>query len=171
MISYLRQTLFGSLLIGFGLYGPLAWSDSLIGRVVGVGDGDTVTVIDADQRKVTLRLAGIDAPEKSQDFGLEAKQALMQLCLDKPMLAEVRTTDRYGRLVARLSCNEVDVAASMLEKGLAWHFSRYAAAQPGLEAQLDLSAQNRAKIARVGLWSTAEPVAPWDWRTRQRDLK
>jgi endonuclease YncB( thermonuclease family) len=91
--------------------------------------------------------------------------------LNKPVQADVRNLDRYGRTVARVSCDEVDVAALMLEKGLAWHFSRYASTQPLHEAQSDKWAQNRAKVGDVGLWGMLEPIAPWDWRARQRALK
>jgi endonuclease YncB( thermonuclease family) len=113
-----------------------------------------------------MRLAGIDAPEKQQDFGPQAKQQLTELCLDKRVQVEVRTIDRFGRTVARASCDEVDVAPVMLERGMAWHFSRYASTQPLQEAESDRLAQERAKDARIGLWGLPEPMAPWDWRAR-----
>ena len=43
-----------------------AWADTLIGRVVGVADGDTITVLDAANQQHKIRLGGIDAPEKNQ---------------------------------------------------------------------------------------------------------
>lgn len=165
-----RRLLFGGLFVGSGLCN-FGWAEDISGHVIAVSDGDTITVFDADQRRVTVRLAGIDAPEKLQDFGPQAKQELTQLCLDKPTQAEVRTTDRYGRTVARVRCNEVDVATAMLERGMAWHFSRYASTQPMQEAKSDRLAQERAKDGRIGLWGLPEPMAPWDWRARQRDLK
>jgi endonuclease YncB( thermonuclease family) len=146
-------------------------ADSITGRVVNISDGDTLTLVAANQSRKTIRLAGIDAPEKLQDFGPQAKQQLTALCLDKPAQVEVRTIDRYGRSVARVSCDDVDVASVMLEKGMAWHFTRYASSQPAQEAESDKAAQTRAKNDRIGLWVAPEPVAPWGWRAKQRDLK
>lgn len=161
------KSLIGSWLLGLALWCAPASANTIVGRVVAVGDGDTITVTDAEQQRVTVRLAGIDAPEKQQDFGPQAKQQLTELCLDKHAHADVRTIDRFGRTVARVSCDEVDVASLMLKRGMAWHFSRYASTQPLQEAESDRFAQERAKDARIGLWQAIEPVAPWDWRAKK----
>ena len=39
---------------------------TLLGNVINVADGDTITVLDADKVQHKIRLAGIDAPEKSR---------------------------------------------------------------------------------------------------------
>lgn len=145
-------------------------AETISGQVASVADGDTLSLVDVNQRRRIIRLAGIDAPEKLQEFGPQAKQQLTQFCLGKKAQAQVRTTDRYGRTVARVSCEGVDVAALMLEKGMAWHFSRYASTQPGQESDSDKAAQTLAKTGRVGLWGMPEPIAPWDWRANHRDL-
>lgn len=141
----------------------------LQGKVVAVSDGDTIKVLDENQRTQTIRLAGIDAPEKNQDFGLHAKHELTELCMHKFLEADVRTTDRYGRTVARVRCDSVDVGTMMLQKGLAWHFTRYAHSQPHQEATEDRQAQDTAKSSGLGLWSQLDPIAPWAWRTKQRE--
>ena len=46
------------------------------GRVVGISDGDTITVLDDAQTQHKIRFAGIDAPEKGQAFGERSKQSL-----------------------------------------------------------------------------------------------
>ncbi len=46
-----------------------AHAETITGRVVGIADGDTITVLDADKVQHKIRLSGIDAPEKKQPFG------------------------------------------------------------------------------------------------------
>jgi endonuclease YncB( thermonuclease family) len=78
--------------------------------VVGVADGDTLTVrceAQADQaaQTIVIRLAEIDAPEKRQPFGERSKQALAAMCFQKPAIVTPQTRDRFGRIVARIDCD------------------------------------------------------------------
>ena len=50
-------------------------AETLTGRIVGVSDGDTLTLLDAKQVPHKIRVAGIDAPEKKQPFGEKAKSS------------------------------------------------------------------------------------------------
>ena len=70
-------------------------------RVVGIADGDTITVL-RDRTQVRIRLHGIDAPETGQDFGSRAKQAASELAFGKQVTVRPRDTDRYGRTVAEV---------------------------------------------------------------------
>src|SRR4051812_6132878 len=70
--------------------------------VVGISDGDTLTVLKPDKSRVKVRLHGIDAPEAGQDFGSRAKQAASDLAFGKSVTIRTRDTDRYGRLVAEV---------------------------------------------------------------------
>jgi len=72
------------------------------GKVVGVKDGDTIVALH-DGRGETIRLYGIDAPEKGQDFGNRAKQMLSDLVFGKVVEIKPMDTDRYGRTVAMVS--------------------------------------------------------------------
>jgi len=60
------QGLFTAFLLVFAIS---AHAETITGRVVGIADGDTVTVLDAQKVQHKIRLAGIDAPEKAQPFG------------------------------------------------------------------------------------------------------
>lgn len=53
------------------------------GKVVGVSDGDTITVLDDGKTEHKIRFAGIDAPEKGQAFGERSKQSLSALVFQK----------------------------------------------------------------------------------------
>lgn len=131
-------------------------------RVVAVHDGDTVTVL-SNQRQLRIRLTDIDAPELGQPFGKRSKTALADLCFGRAAALEIRGRDRYGRTLARLSCDGVDANAEQVRRGYAWVFTRYARANSPLYAlQLD------AQAAPRGLWADRAPTAPWEWRRRHR---
>lgn len=131
-------------------------------RVVAVHDGDTVTVL-SDRRRLRIRLTDIDAPELGQPFGKRSKSALSELCFGRTAGLEIRGRDRYGRTLARLSCDGVDANAEQVRRGYAWVFTRYARADSPLYAlQLD------AQATRRGLWTDRVPTPPWEWRRQRR---
>lgn len=141
---------------------------TLTGRVIGVTDGDTLTLLDARRVSHKIRLAGIDAPEKAMPFGTRAKQALSTLAYRQEATASCRSTDRYGRLICAVRVDDRDAGRTMIDAGLAWHYARYARTQPAQEAATYAQAQHRAATARIGLWRDAAPIAPWTWRANKR---
>lgn len=134
-----------------------------VGLVVGISDGDTLKVrcpaIQAEPIKV--RLAEVDAPEKGQPFGSNAKQALADLVFEKTVEVHRINADRYGRVVARLATRDhPDVNFELVRRGLAWCYPKYL--QRGDECR---RAEVEARSQRRGLWGDARtPVAPWEWR-------
>lgn len=148
------------------LSGSARAGESFEAKVVEIMDGDTVGALRIDTRGyVKIRLAEIDAPEKAQAFGNQSKKSLSDLVFSKVVRVNVQTTDRYGRLVARLYAGETDVNAAQLRAGLAWVYTQYSrdAKLPPIEAE--------ARAARRGLWSDAHPVAPWEFRRGARESK
>ena len=131
----------------------------VLGRVVGVADGDTLTILDAANKQHKVRLAYIDAPEKAQAFGNRAKQKLSDACYGKPAVATVIDTDRYGRHVAEVVCAGLAANRMMVESGMAWVYTEYARGQGALVA-----AESTAKAAKLGLWSTLAQTPPWEFR-------
>jgi endonuclease YncB( thermonuclease family) len=141
---------------------------ALSGTVERVADGDTLRLVAPSGQRTTIRLAGIDAPEKSQPFGRAAGRRLAALCLGKEAEAAFRATDRYGRTVARVFCDGTDAGRTLIEEGLAWHYVQYAKTQPSDEALGDASAEAAARGEKRGLWSDLEPQAPWDYRKARK---
>lgn len=131
------------------------------GKVVKVIDGDTIHVLGKGST-YKIRLAGIDAPERSQAFGKRAREKLVDLVAGKQVIAIVESKDRYGRYVAKVNCASQDVSAEMLRAGYAWHYAQYS----GSNYYADLMKQ--AKRQRLGLWVDKHPQAPWDYRKEQR---
>ena len=60
----------------------------MTGKVVGVSDGDSITVLDADKQQYRIRLSGIDAPESGQDYGAKSKKYLSDLVCGKTVQIE-----------------------------------------------------------------------------------
>ena len=60
-------------------------AETLVGRIIGVADGDTLTLLDSSKRSHKIRLSGIDAPEKKQAFGQQSKVALSNLAYRVPV--------------------------------------------------------------------------------------
>ncbi len=94
-------------------------------RVVSVHDGDTLRAIDEGKVEQRIRLAGIDAPERGQPFGNVARDRLAALALGQAVAVDVEDVDRYGRTVARLEADGLDVCRQMVLDGLAWQYTRY----------------------------------------------
>ena len=132
----------------------------ILGLVVAIADGDTLTVLSSDFQRVKVRLAEIDAPEKRQPFGTRSRQSLAALCHEKRAEVHVADVDRYKRIVGRVHCEGVDANAAQVRRGMAWVYERYAtdAALPEL--------QDEARTAKRGLWVDPAPVPPWEWRKR-----
>ncbi len=135
------------------------------GRVVGVSDGDTVKVLDASQGLYTVRLIGIDAPEKAQPYGQRAKQSLSELVYQHQVSVEWSKEDKYGRVVGKIRLsNGMDVCLEQIKRGMAWHYKQYSKEQP-LEDQITYANfETEAKNRKVGLWSDEAPTPPWLWR-------
>ena len=127
-------------------------------KVVGVSDGDTITVLHGTT-PVKVRLNGIDCPEKRQPFGSRAKQLTSELAFGKTVTVRPVGKDRYGRTLADVTLPDGRVLnQELVAAGMAWHYTQYS--KDKSLARLE----RQAREARVGLWSEARPVAPWDFR-------
>jgi endonuclease YncB( thermonuclease family) len=140
-----------------------AWAEDLRGRVVGISDGDTLTLL-VDRRQVKVRLAEIDTPESRQPWGTRARQSLSAMAFRQVATVVVQDIDRYGRTVGRVYVGGLDINAELVRRGDAWVYRQYSH-DPAL---LPLEAEARA--ARRGLWSlpARDQVPPWAWRRQQR---
>jgi micrococcal nuclease len=134
------------------------------GRIVAVTDGDTVKLLTPEHEQIRIRLAEIDAPEKRQPYGAKAKAELSGLCFGKTVRAAYVNTDRYGRTVAHLYVENLDINADMIRRGAAWAYRKYLH-DPSL-----LALEAQARNAGRGLWSLPpdQRIPPWDWRQQHR---
>jgi endonuclease YncB( thermonuclease family) len=144
-------------------------AEELRGRIVGVTDGDTLKLLDANRQEHVIRVSGIDAPERGQPYGQKAKERLSQLTYHQSVSAHCHKKDRYGRSVCTIVNGAgADVGLTLVKDGMAWHFKRYEREQNAEEAAAYTAAESFARGARAGLWRDPHPVAPWDWRAGAR---
>jgi endonuclease YncB( thermonuclease family) len=133
----------------------------LVGRVVRVADGDTLTVARGDARH-RIRLHEIDAPEQRQPWSREARQALAAKVQGKYVRVEVETVDDYGRTVGKVWLGNRDINRELVREGHAWAYRHY------LKDESLLVDETQARVARRGLWSLPDPTPPWQWRQQAR---
>lgn len=146
------------------LASSLVHSETLIGTVVGLADGDTVTVLDASRTQYRIRLAGIDAPEKKQNFGSRSRQSLSELIFQKPVRVEYTKTDRYGRIIGEVLVNNIDASLEQIKRGMAWHYKAYEREQSPVDRALYAQSETDARQAGRGLWQDTSPIPPWKFR-------
>ena len=138
----------------------LALADQFSCRAVAISEGDTFSCLTTENKRLRVRLAEIDAPERKQPYGAEAKQALSDLVLEKQVVLHVQEVDRYGRTLARAYVGGVDVNYTLVAQGAAWAYTKQ------LKDHRLKDAETLARNMGKGLWQLpAESiVAPWDWR-------
>lgn len=125
--------------------------------ILAVTGGDTL-LASCDHKQMIVRLAEIDAPEKRQDFGLRARQSLVEICLYKNAIITPRAKDRFGRITAYVNCDGTEAHSEQIKRGMAWVFEQYATDM----SLYDL--QKKAYSDRRGLWEQNSPAPPWEWR-------
>lgn len=136
-----------------------------IGKVVSVSDGDTVKILVSSNKELKIRLAQIDAPEKSQPFGKKSKQSLSDMILRAQIRVVQEDIDRYGRIVGRIYKDNLDINAEQVRRGMAWVYRRYASDPSFFELEKE------AKLNKRGLWQDAKPTPPWEYRRTKRSQK
>jgi endonuclease YncB( thermonuclease family) len=157
------------------LFASPSFAAKITGRVVGVSDGDTITVLDANRQHHKIRLQGIDSPEKAQPFGQRSKENLSGLVFDKDVRVEWEKRDRYKRIVGKVwvqpaSCPTcpmtLDAGHAQITTGMAWWYRKYAGEQSPQDRGAYEFSEQEARERRVGLWADPDPVQPWEWRRR-----
>ena len=132
-------------------------------QVVGVADGDTVTLLverSGGPAQVRLRLTEIDTPERAQPWGARARQALAGKLFRRQVRVASEGEDRYGRLLGRVYLDGRDINREMVREGHAWVYRQYSS---------DIWLLEDERLARedgAGIWSLPESqrVPPWEWR-------
>lgn len=127
---------------------------SLISNDLYVKDGDTIRLSGK-----TIRLSCIDAPEKDQPYGIEAKNHLSNLLQGKEIKVIEESTDRYGRILAWLVVEGDTINYKMVEDGYAWWYEYFCGDNRELQRL-----HNNAKRNKLGFWSRSNPINPYEWR-------
>jgi endonuclease YncB( thermonuclease family) len=144
------------------------YAEVISGRVVGVADGDTITLLDNTNTQHKIRLGGIDAPEKKQAFGNVSKQSLSDLVYNQQVDVEWHKEDRYGRKVGKVLVNREDVNLEQVKRGMAWYYKKYKGELEQSDRISYVQAEQDAQTNRLGLWLDESPTAHWDFRKQKR---
>jgi endonuclease YncB( thermonuclease family)/methylphosphotriester-DNA--protein-cysteine methyltransferase len=134
------------------------------GQVVNVHDGDTITVLDKDNKKFHIRLQGIDAPELKQARGAESQANLSRMVMGKQVSIVWTKVDKYRRTVGTIMLNGKDMNIEQVKAGMAWHFKKYADEQDPKDRVTYAKAEEDARAAKLGLWQDPNPTPPGDYR-------
>ena len=141
--------------------GPSVGDDTLTGKVSVVFDGDSMIVV-VDGKEESVRLEGIDSPEKDQPYGAQAKQALSDMVFGRTVTVRVVGEDKYGRILGFMTVDGQNVNLWMVAGGHAWHYKHF-----NNDADL-AAAEEEARISRLGLWAAPNPIQPYQWRRSRR---
>ncbi len=136
----------------------LAWP----GEVVRVVDGDTIIVQRLDDGKqVTIRLYGIDSPEKSQPYGLESLDFLKSVALHKKVGVLDLGVDKYDRNIGGVVMLEegAGLQEKLISAGLAWVYTKYCK-----DCRQWKILEEEARTNKKGIWGVNDPISPWEWR-------
>jgi len=131
--------------------------------VSSITDGDTIRVITPSQQEQKIRLYGIDCPEPGQNYGPEATERLRKLLDGQYITLDVKDVDRYGRTVAIIMKDSVDIGLLMVKEGYAWAYRKYLRPE---YLKKYIEAETYARNKKLGLWKNAMAIEPWVYRKK-----
>ena len=135
-------------------------------KVVRVYDGDTFTILVPPDYTFNIRIQGIDAPERRQEFGMYARLYLEALIGGREVEIFPMEQDKWGRTTARCFNHEgKDIGLEMIKGGMAWYYSEY---------YKDPKYENEERIARAtqrGLWCRPDPMKPQVYRQAPKQVR
>lgn len=135
---------------------------TLVGKVTGVKDGDTIVIL-VDGREVVVRLEGIDCPEKTQAFGSKAKAFTSSLVYGQNARLRISYYDRNKRAVGMVWLSDGRLLnTELLKAGMAWHYKKYN------DNPRWAALERKARRQRLGLWSDPHPIEPRLYRKNRR---
>ncbi len=145
---------------------PIFADESFSGKVVTIADGDTIRIFNQNENKqYKIRLFGIDAPEKKQDYGKKSKDALSDLIFGKNVQITVKGIDQYKRVLGVVLLGNSEINLEMVKNGHAWVYRKYHKSKNYIDAE------NLAKSNKIGLWRQENPTPPWDYRKNEKSSK
>ncbi len=164
----------GFILVLLSLFVAQSFALTIDCTVTRVLDGDTFhclpekPVIGAKIHKdgtISVRLRGIDAPEKRQAYGVDAQQSLKSMIGGKTVKLDVKDIDKYGRVVAYVWLGKLNVNLEQVKRGMAWAYEEYLDRPYASEFY---EAEKQARKQKLGLWEQSNPTPPWEWRKRNK---
>ena len=135
----------------------------ITGTVTKVHDGDSIHVTPTGKKRVVVRLAAIDAPEIKQEHGMQSRDYLRSMVMNREVTVRCNKVDKYRREICVVLLEDRDINLAMLTAGQAWYYSKYKNEQPVSHRRSYKKAESQARKKEIGLWQS-EPVPPWTFR-------
>ncbi|MBA9076230.1 thermonuclease family protein [Rufibacter quisquiliarum] len=131
-------------------------------KVIAIKDGDTIELL-KDGKPLRVRLYGVDAPEKNQDFGTKSRMYTSEMAFGKYVQLVEHNLDRYGRTVGEIILPDGrNLNEELVRNGFAWHYVAYSKSKQLAQLEAEARADKR------GLWAGPSPQAPWEFRNGKR---
>lgn len=90
------------------------------------------------------------------------------MVFDRDVTLDCRKTDKYRREVCVVYVGRQDANLAQVTAGMGWWYRKYQKEQTAKQRVEYEATEITAKAGRIGLWSDADPVAPWEWRKGKR---
>lgn len=132
------------------------------GKVIQVKDGDTFVIL-SNSKKITVRMAGIDAPETLQHYGKQSGDSVAKMVLLKDVeffYDSLLQFDRFGRVLGTLKVGGFWLDSIMVSRGWAWYYDKY----PTRLSHCSAQTMHAAKSQKLGLWACEYALAPTIFR-------
>jgi endonuclease YncB( thermonuclease family) len=149
------------LIVQPGMQSAISHSIEKNGKAIKIVDGDTFDLLTKEQKVLRIRMNGIDCPERRQDFYQSARNALSNYIFNKEVILITHGRDRNKRIIATVFCNGENINLAMIRDGYAWHYKKYSTDTSFARAE------KQARLNKKGLWSSSNPVAPWQFRKKR----
>lgn len=155
------------------LFVSISFASQIACQVTRVLDGDTFHCLPGKQSvsakihkdgTISVRMRGIDAPEKKQAYGEDARLSLKEMIGGKTVILDVKDIDRYGRVVAYVWLGKQNINLEQVKRGYAWAYTEYLDRPYASEFY---EAEKHARKQKLGLWEQANPTPPWEWRKKE----
>jgi len=152
--------------VSFLLLAPcLGWGWQ--GKVVRVTEGDTITIL-REAKNETIRLYGVDCPERGQDFGQNARQFTSDMVLGKKVDVQKVSTEQYGGTFGIVSIDGAVLNLELVKFGYAWVYRQHCTKK---ECYAWCQLEDEAKKEKLGLWRLPVAIPPWEFRSYRKKEK
>ncbi len=139
---------------------PAIAKEAFYASVKKIIDGDSLLVV-YREKKIQVRLYGVDCPEYNQPFSNEAKVLVKKRVYGRKVLIRPEYYDSYKRLVAIVEYGDQILNSELVGAGLAWVYPYYCRKDICKSWEI---MEDSAKTAKSGVWSTSRPIPPWEWK-------
>ncbi len=149
----------------FCIAGSIMAADEILrGTALWVVDGDTI-LLRSGNKLTTVRLWGIDAPEKKQAGGKASTSFLVRLIGRKRVIVLTGGNGKYGRVLGKIYYKKKFINLEMVKAGHAWWNERYCP-----KAKEIKEAEKNAKKEKLGLWKNPNAIKPELFRHSERQI-